>query len=112
MDRRDAMRRLQRSAYYLQDGDPTPEWGLERKLVANFRLAMLVECGGNRTRAAIELGVSVRALRGFLARMRKRGLDIPQTHAFDPGPLPSKARQVFEDWAALRDPVQDFQLVP
>lgn len=114
MDRREAMKRLQRTAYYLQDEDPDspPKWALERRLVANFRLAMLVACGGNRIRAAKELGISVRALRGFLSRMRKRGLDIPHTYAFDPGPLPFKIRREFENWAALKNPIQDFQSVP
>lgn len=81
-------------------------WGMERVLVANFRLAVLEACKGNRVAAAHELGISVRALRGFLARLRNQGFLIMPSRTNEFLELSPEDRQAFVAWATLRNPLK------
>ena len=53
---------------------------IERELI----LKTLNYFEGNRTRASVALGISVRCLRDKIHQFRAQGIDIPQSH---PGPL-------------------------
>ena len=53
---------------------------IERELI----LKTLDHFEGNRTRASVTLGISVRCLRDKIHQFRAQGIDIPEAH---PGPF-------------------------
>ena len=53
---------------------------IERELI----LTTLNHFDGNRTRASVALGISVRCLRDKIHQFRAQGIDVPEAH---PGPL-------------------------
>ena len=59
-------------------------------VVRQHILARLDECGGNRTRTAKALGISVRGLRDKLHEYASQGISIPQRGV---GKSPASCRQ-------------------
>ena len=53
-------------------------WGFKETLTRELRLCILRRCHGNRTKAAVILGETVRGLRLNLDRYRDLGFDIPE----------------------------------
>ena len=65
---------------------------VERELI----LTTLYHFGGNRTRASVALGISLRCLRDKIRHFRAEGVDVPEAR---PGPLYEPATEFF--WRRL-----------
>jgi hypothetical protein len=70
-----------RSSYAYESGEKirtVKPWGFKETLVRELRLCILRRCQGNRTKAAVLLGETVRGLRLNLDRYRDLGFEIPE----------------------------------
>jgi hypothetical protein len=102
---RDEQKKFSRTAY--QHAARTTSHGLEDLMITNFRLFVLRACGWNRTHAANSLGISVRSMGIFIARMIQLGIIIPDSK-LDPK-ISGEDLRTMSKWATFVDMLSNLE---